>query len=65
MIDCYMTVVALSGQVANIWKNTQKWFWMGQKYILKNCQQMVLDGPKIHTQKIVKKWSRAVRKGMP
>ena len=37
----YTTVVPLTGQVANIWKNTQK---------------MVLDGSEIHNQKMVKKW---------
>jgi len=57
-----MTVVPLSGQVANIWKNTQKHVLDGSKV---HTQKMVWDGPKIHTQKIVKKWSRAVRKGMP
>jgi len=36
----YMTVVPMSGQVANIWETTKN---------------MVLDGSKIHTQKIVKK----------
>jgi len=60
-----MTVVPLSGQVANIWENTQKSVWDCQKTYSKNDQKIVLDGSKIHTQKIVKKWSRAVRNGMP
>ena len=58
----YMTVVPLSGQVANISENTQKMVLDGSKI---HTQKIVLGGSKIHTQKMFKKWSRAVRKGMP
>ena len=31
----------------------------------KDGQEMVWDGSKVHTQQMVKRWSRVVRKGMP
>jgi len=42
----YMTVVPLSGQVANIWKNTKKIVFDGSKiHTQKNVKTMLLDGP--------------------
>lgn len=39
ILPSYMTVVSLSGQVDNIWRNTH---------------QIVLDGSRIHTRKMMK-----------
>ena len=56
-----MTVVSLSGQVANIWKNTKKnMVWGGSKIHTQKISKIVLDWSKIHTHKMVKQNGRGL-----
>ena len=65
-VEPALTVVPLTGQVANIWKNTQKMVLDGSKiHTQKMVEDMVLGGSKIHTKKMVEKWFWGVRKGTP